>query len=99
MGFLFVLAFAIQSCADDDKSETYTPIVIETSSDFAEVIQNNAIQIDVLANDMNVPNSGSLVTSGSLNGIIEVLDLNDTPNNPSDDIVLYTPNTDFSGTD
>ncbi|MCB0383148.1 MAG: hypothetical protein KDD05_07585 [Psychroserpens sp.] len=97
--FLIVLILSIQSCAEDDKSETYIPIVIETSPDVAEVVQNNTVQIDVLANDNNVPNSGSLVTSGSVNGVIEVIDLNNTPNNPSDDIVSYTPNSDFVGTD
>ncbi|WP_456438907.1 Ig-like domain-containing protein [Psychroserpens sp.] len=94
-----VLIISIQSCKEDDKSEDYIPIVIETSPDLAEVVQNNAIQIDVLGNDTNVPASGSLVTSNSTNGSIEVLDINNTPNNPSDDIVLYTPNTDFVGTD
>ena len=57
---LFVLVISIQSCAEDDKSDSYVPVVIETSSDFAEVVQNNSIQIDVLANDTNVPASGSL---------------------------------------
>ena len=94
-----VIIISIQSCKEDDKTEDYIPIVIETSADFAEVVQNNAIQIDVLSNDTNVPTTGSLVTSNSANGAIEVLDINNTPNNPSDDMVLYTPNTDFVGTD
>ena len=93
------MVFSIQSCADDDKNDGYIALVIGTSPDFAEILQNSSIQIDVLSNDTNVPNTGSLVTSGSTNGIIEVLDLNDTPTNPSDDIILYTPNTDFVGTD
>ncbi len=94
-----VLIISIQSCADDDESDNYIPIVIETSPDLAEVVQNNAIEIDVLGNDINIPTSGSLVTSSSANGVIEVLDINNTPTNPSDDMVLYTPNTDFVGTD
>ena len=81
------------------KVTDYIPIVIETSPDLVEVLQNNAIQIDVLNNDTNVPINGSLVTSNSTNGTIEVLDPNNTPDNPSDDTVLYTPNTDFVGTD
>ena len=96
---LVVLIISIQSCADDDKGDDYVPIVIETSSDFAEVVQNHSVEIDVLSNDMNVPSNGSLVTSNSTNGSIEVLDVNNTPNNPSDDMVLYTPNTDFVGND
>ncbi|WP_033959440.1 Ig-like domain-containing protein [Psychroserpens jangbogonensis] len=96
---LIVLIFSIQSCGDDDKSDDYIPIVIETSPDLAVVVENSAIEIDVLSNDTNVPTSGSLVTSNAANGTIEVLDINNTPNTPSDDMVLYTPNTDFVGTD
>ena len=94
-----VLIISIQSCGDDDKSEDYIPIVIETSPDFVGVIENNSIEIDVLSNDNNIPIFGSLVTSNSANGSVEVLDTNNTPNNPSDDMVLYTPNIDFIGTD
>ncbi|WP_323787535.1 Ig-like domain-containing protein [Psychroserpens sp.] len=96
---IIVLMISIQSCADDDKNDNYIPIVIETSPDFVEVLQNNTIQIDVLNNDSNVPINGSLVTSNSANGTIEVLDPNNTPDNPSDDLVSYTPDTDFVGTD
>jgi uncharacterized repeat protein (TIGR03806 family) len=95
----FVLLILIHSCANDDKSDNYIPVVIETSPDLFEVVQNNSIEIDVLNNDTNIPTSGSLVTSGSANGTIEVLDINNTVDNPSDDIILYTPNTDFVGTD
>lgn len=95
----FVLLILIQSCANDDKSDNYIPVVIETTPDLVEVVQNNSIEIDVLGNDTNIPTSGSLVTSGSSHGTIEVLDINNTVNNPSDDIILYTPNTDFVGTD
>ncbi len=94
-----MLTVSIQSCADDDDTDNYIPVVIETAPDFAEVIQNNTIEINVLSNDINVPESGSLVLSNATNGSVEVLDLNNTPNNPSDDTVLYTPNTDFVGTD
>lgn len=97
---LFVLVISIQSCADDDdKSEKYIPIVIETSPDSADTVQNTALEIDVLSNDTNVPTSGSLVTSNSSNGTIEVLDTNNTPEDPSDDTILYTPNSNFFGTD
>lgn len=91
--------FSIQSCADDDKSEEYIPIVIETAPDFAETVQNNAIELNVLDNDTNIPTTGSLVTSNSSNATIVVLDANNTPNNPSDDVIMYTPNVDFVGTD
>ena len=97
--FTFALVVVVQSCAEDDKTDNYIPITIETSPDFAEVAQNNSVQIDVLNNDNNIPVTGSLVVSSTINGTVEVIDANNTPNNPSDDVVLYTPNTDFVGTD
>lgn len=93
---LILIALVAFSCAKDDN---YTPIVIETLPDTAEVSQNSFIEIDVLDNDVDVPTSGQLSVSSSINGTVSVLDINNTPNDPSDDIVLYTPNIDFVGTD
>ena len=84
------------SCSDDDSS--YIPLTISTNPDSAEVFQNTNVEIDVLANDLNIPDSGSLTVSSSPNATIEVL-TNNTANNPSDDTILYTPNGVFSGED
>ncbi|NRA94314.1 MAG: hypothetical protein HRU26_16880, partial [Psychroserpens sp.] len=62
-------------------------------------MQNNSIDINVFTNDSNIPSRGSLSVSGASNGTVEVLDPNNSPNDPSDDIIRYTPNTDFTGTD
>lgn len=95
---LVVMIVFINSCSDDDK-DTYVPVVIEAINDVAEVLQNNTVIIDVLLNDTNVPENGSLSFSAPENGTVEVLDVNNTPNNPSDDTLHYTPNIDFYGTD
>ncbi|WP_233450972.1 Ig-like domain-containing protein [Hanstruepera ponticola] len=84
------------SCSDDDSN--YSPLVIQANSDSSEVFQNTFVEIDVLANDINIPNNGVLTISSSTNATIEVL-TNNTPNNPSDDSILYTPNGLFSGND
>ncbi|WP_299223378.1 Ig-like domain-containing protein [uncultured Psychroserpens sp.] len=97
--YFIVLFIVIQSCANDDNNDSYVAIIIETSSDLVEVSQNSSIEIDVLSNDTNVPTLGNLTVNNATNGTVEVLDLNNTPNNPSDDTVLYTPSTDFVGTD
>lgn len=91
---MLVLGFI--SCSDDD---IYVPILIDANSDVVEVSQNSSITIDVLVNDTNIPSSGLLSALGSQNGTTEILDPNTTPNNPSDDVILYTPNADFVGSD
>lgn len=97
--FLGVLALflAFYSCSDDD--DNYVSITIEANLDAVEVSQNNSITIDVLSNDSNVPNTGTLTSVNSQNGTTQVLDPNSTPENPSDDVIMFTPSTDFVGND
>ena len=94
---ILFFTFVFLSCGDDDNN--YVAILIETNVDSAEVAQNNSITIDVLSNDINVPNNGTLNTIDTQNGTTEILDQNSTPNNPSDDVIIYTPNIDFIGND
>lgn len=96
--FLSILlsVFIISSCSEDDN---YIPVAIEVNNDIAQVAQNAFVDIDVLSNDSNVPASGSLTASNTINGSVEVLDLNNTPNDPSDDVIRYTPNAVFVGED
>ena len=93
---VFILLVVCYSCSEDDN---YVPIVIEANADAAEVSQDSSISIAVLSNDTNVPDNGILSTENSLNGFTQVIDSNSTPGNPSDDIILYTPNLDFVGSD
>ena len=84
------------SCKSDDD---YTQLVIDAKPDSGEVFQNTFLEIDVLTNDLNIPESGILSVSSSEHAEIVVLDSNNTPDNPSDDSILYTPDGVFSGTD
>ncbi len=88
----------IHSCADDNDSNDYIPLSIETLADSAEILQNNSVDIDIFANDTNIPAQGTVEVSAASNGIVTILN-NNTPSNPSDDIIRYTPNTDFTGED
>jgi len=92
--FAFILVF--YSCSSDDN---YVSVVIEANADAIEVSQNNAISINVLSNDVNIPVSGVLSALNGQNGTTQVIDSNSTTNNPSDDVILYTPNNDFVGID
>ncbi|CAM1344890.1 Gliding motility-associated C-terminal domain-containing protein (fragment) [Tenacibaculum amylolyticum] len=56
------------------------------------------VDIDILANDTDIPTDGILTVSEPSNGIVSIND-GGTPNDPSDDIVTYIPDMDFNGTD
>ncbi|HHP7229389.1 MAG TPA: CRTAC homolog protein [Xenococcaceae cyanobacterium] len=68
--------------------------------DSALTQQNQAIAIDVLNNDTDADgNSLSLSLSTAPSNGTAVVDDNGTTNNFSDDSIIYTPNTDFTGND
>ena len=91
---LFLSVLVLFSCKNDDN---YTALSVEVADDFVEILQNETIEIDVLANDLNIPNSGSLTVSAVQHGNLEVLDPNATPANPSDDVLRYSVNANFTG--
>ena len=66
--------------------------------DFVTVIEDNSILVPIYDNDSDIPITGTLTTSNPSNGTI-VIDDNGTPNDPSDDIVQYTPLADYNGPD
>jgi hypothetical protein len=68
--------------------------------DAATTDQNTPVRIDVTANDGEVAEGILVLTevSDPANGLAEINN-NDTPDDPTDDFVIYTPDTDFTGTD
>lgn len=94
---ILIVTFFLFSCSSDD--DKYIPLNIITAPDYAQVYRNQTIEINVLENDENVPNSGTLSTSSPAHGTVQVLDPNNTPNDPSDDLILYIPNGTFVGED
>jgi uncharacterized repeat protein (TIGR03806 family) len=94
---LIILSAVLFSCTRDD--DKYVPLNIITAPNTAQVYQNQTVEINVLENDENVPSTGGLSVSNPSHGTAQVLDPNNTPNNPSDDIVLYTPNGEYVGID
>lgn len=86
---IFLLTVVFYACSSDDNG--YTPLVYEALDDAASVAQNASVVIDVFANDLNVPQSGSLIVQAVDSGVVTVLDPNLTPNDPSDDMLEYIP--------
>ena len=72
--------------------------IVDAIDDSVVTEEEIPVDIDVLANDNDVPNVGTLTTTSPADGTVLVLD-NSTPNDPSDDMVFYTPDNGFVGTD
>ena len=87
---------ALFSCGSNDD---YVALQIETTPDNVQVTQGSSVDIYIFNNDTNIPNEGLLSVSNSQNAMIVTVDSNNTSGNPSDDLVRYTPNSDFSGQD
>lgn len=96
LGALALLLTFLNACKSDDG---YIGINISTAPDSGDVFQNATLDLDVLANDSNIPQIGYLVAAPPEWGSVTILDPNDTPSDPSDDIVHYTPDSQFVGQD
>ncbi|MBT8285398.1 MAG: T9SS type B sorting domain-containing protein [Flavobacteriaceae bacterium] len=66
--------------------------------DFISLVEDTSTLIPIYDNDSGLPSTGTLTTTDPTNGTL-VIDDNGTPNDPSDDIVQYTPFIDYNGPD
>lgn len=94
--YLLLFGLILIGCKSED--DDYVSLLIETQNDTAQVLQDRFVEIDILANDSNIPETGVLTVTNSAHANITILD-NNTPNNPSDDKILYTPTNDYLGVD
>jgi uncharacterized repeat protein (TIGR03806 family) len=94
-GLLGILFF-VMSCSSDD---SITSLPVEANPDSVTLLQNTAIEFSVLSNDNNIPSNGTLTVTNPQRGSLQVLDPNNSPNNPSDDVVFYTANPNEIGED
>jgi len=62
------------------------------------VNEDESVDIPIFVNDSDLPTTGTLTTTDPANGTVTIDD-NGTPNDPTDDIVSYTPDPDFNGID
>ncbi len=72
--------------------------IVDAVDDSVATTEDTPIDIDILANDNDVPSIGSLTTTNPTNGTVTIND-NGTPTDPSDDSATYTPDPNFIGTD
>ncbi|NIR87369.1 tandem-95 repeat protein, partial [Candidatus Bathyarchaeota archaeon] len=92
--------------SDSNPSWGTNTVILNTapvaSDDSAMTNEETAVTIDVLGNDSDIDGDTPLLDSfdaTSANGGSIVLDDNLTPDDASDDLLVYTPTTDFDGLD
>ncbi|WP_245806776.1 T9SS type B sorting domain-containing protein [Arenibacter amylolyticus] len=95
--FTYTICNAKGDCSTATVYVEVLPIV-DAFNDTAVTMQNEAVEIDILANDDDIPLIATLQISSPANGTVVVNDYG-TPNDIIDDTVTYTPDTDFVGTD
>ena len=95
--FNYTICNSMGDCSTATVSVTVLPI-LDAIDDIIAMDENVSIDIDVLANDNDLPSLGTLTNTTPISGSV-VIDNNGTPNDPSDDTFTYTPNPNFVGTD
>lgn len=66
--------------------------------DVVSVDEDANLTVPIYANDSALPVTGTLSVTNPANGTVSLND-NGSPNDPTDDIVTYTPDADFNGID
>ncbi|MBR9855580.1 MAG: T9SS type B sorting domain-containing protein [Algicola sp.] len=66
--------------------------------DFIALDEDTSIAVPIFVNDSDLPSIGVLTVTSPTNGVVNIND-NGTANNPTDDIVTYTPDPDYNGSD
>ncbi|WP_245616024.1 Ig-like domain-containing protein [Flagellimonas lutaonensis] len=95
--FTYTVCNSSGDCSTATVTVDVLPIV-DAFDDSVSTEQDTPVDIDILANDNDLPTVGTLTTPVASNGTVSIND-NGTPNDPSDDTVTYTPNAGFTGTD
>ncbi len=72
--------------------------IVDAFDDAAATTEDVSVTVDILANDNDVPNTGTITFTDPTNGTV-VLNDNGTPNDPSDDDITYTPDDGYIGAD
>jgi len=94
--FDYTLCNSLGDCSTATVSIEIVPVV-DALDDTVMTLQETPVNIDVLANDNNLPSIGALTVTSPSNGTAVLLD-NGTAD-PSDDALEFRPNAGFQGTD
>ncbi|MCO5725516.1 gliding motility-associated C-terminal domain-containing protein [Robiginitalea sp. 2V75] len=96
-GFDYTICNTAGDCSTATVTVEVLPVV-DALDDTVATLEDEAVSVDILANDNDIPASGTLTFTDPSNGTVTLED-NGTPGDLSDDLVVYTPNPDFNGAD
>jgi len=74
-------------------------LLIDAVDDNVTTSEDTPVVVDIYDNDSDIPTTGTLTTTQPANGTVVVTDPLITPNDPSDDVVTYTPDDNYNGSD
>lgn len=81
---------------------TFTVVCLQQAAtlvdDVVIVNEDEFVVVPVYTNDSDLPSTGTLTATNPPNGSVSI-NTNGTPNDPTDDIVSYTPDPDYNGPD
>lgn len=93
---------SITKAGNTSELPSFTVVCIDQSANLVDDVvttdEDTPMVVDIYANDSDLPSAGTLVTTDPPNGSISVNN-NGTPNDPTDDIITYSPDPDFKGAD
>lgn len=95
--FDYTVCNAFGACSTASVTVDVLPIV-DALDDSVALDQDTSMDIDMLANDNDLPNIGTITTTSPANGTA-ILNDNGTVGDPSDDFITYIPNLGYLGTD
>ncbi|CAA0205472.1 Protein of unknown function precursor containing a C-terminal secretion signal. Putative adhesin [Tenacibaculum maritimum] len=85
------------NCTTSTVIVTVSPVP-DSQDDTVTTTEDTAVIVGIYGNDNDIPTDGTLIITDPSNGTVTI-DNGGTPNDPSDDVVTYTPDADFNGTD
>ncbi|MFL0141395.1 Ig-like domain-containing protein, partial [Tenacibaculum maritimum] len=85
------------NCTTSTVTVTVSPVP-DSQDDTVTTTEDTAVIVGIYGNDNDIPTDGTLIITDPSNGTVTI-DNGGTPNDPSDDVVTYTPDADFNGTD
>ena len=95
--FTYTICNALGDCSTATVNVEVIPIV-DAFDDSVATLENTPVDIDFLINDNDIPIQGSITTTSPSNGNV-VINNNGTVNDLRDDILTYTPNNGYVGSD
>ncbi|MFS4467586.1 Ig-like domain-containing protein [Maribacter sp. 2210JD10-5] len=92
----------VTKAGNDKALPNFTVVCLQQAAtlidDIVTTDEDVPVTVDIYGNDSGLPAIGTLTATDPTNGSVSIND-NGTPNDPTDDMVTYTPDADYNGPD